>query len=131
MKLSEAMMLGDSLRKRDPRVYLGGSKGCRYGCALGGAVLATGYQTGQASEELMAERWPWLTDMESPHGCTYAAYIGCDSKAGFTAVIEGKITFEQLVDHVRSIEPECGECNRFQCTCVKAEAVPEVEYREA
>ena len=52
-------------------------------------------------------------------------------KAGFIAVMKGKITFEQFVDHVRSIEPECGECNSFVCTCVKAEAVPEVEYREA
>ena len=131
MKLSEAMMLGDSLRRRDPRIYLGGSEGCRYGCAIGGAVLATGYETEQSAGELAVERWPWLNE-ERPNRCsTYAAYIGCDSKAGFTAVIEGKITFEQLVDYVRSIEPECGECNRFQCTCVKAEAVPEVEYREA
>jgi hypothetical protein len=35
------------------------------------------------------------------------------------------MTFEQLVDYVRSVEPSCGECNRFECTCVKSAAPAE------
>ena len=59
MKLSEAMMLGDSLRMRNPRVYLEGSEGCRHGCAIGGAVLATGYETERKWHLNRArERWP-------------------------------------------------------------------------
>lgn len=27
------------------------------------------------------------------------------------------MTIEQLADWVRSVEPECRECNQFQCTC--------------
>ena len=39
------------------------------------------------------------------------------------------MTLEQLVDYVRSIEPDC-DCNRFHCDCkAKQEVSAEVEGR--
>lgn len=42
-------------------------------------------------------------------------------------VCGGHITYEQLCDWVRSVEPDC-DCNRFNCTCAtkKIEAQQEV-----
>ena len=40
-------------------------------------------------------------------------------------VCKGEMTFEELVDWVKSIEPECGECNEYQCICVKQAPIME------
>jgi hypothetical protein len=113
MKLSEAMMLGDGLRKRDYRTYLlplHGGKWC--GCAIGGATLAMG-RTGRFAHR---ELWPWLNKLNISKR-SWEIEIGLQGEISFKAVMRDECTFEQLVDYVRSIEPECGECNRFECSC--------------
>jgi hypothetical protein len=46
-------------------------------------------------------------------------------------VCKGTKTLEQLADHVRSIEPQCGECNMFKCSCSPASLDSKVEAQEA
>ena len=36
-------------------------------------------------------------------------------------ICEGKMTLEQLVDWVASVEPSCGECCEYECKCGKTE----------
>jgi hypothetical protein len=112
MKLSEAILLGDSLRTRTNGCYLNTRTSPPCGCALGGAQLAMGRTEDMAFHEL----WPWLQDI-SPDGVSWRAEVGCDNERGFEAVMGGSISIDQLADYVRSIEPSCGECNRFDCTC--------------
>lgn len=126
MKLSEAMMLGDSLRIRDSAMFLRDG-GC--GCAIGGALLATGctfdfykqFKSGKPKyiAPLMRLWWPWVTDD-----------LVWDISGQFNEVCMGRLTFEKLVDYVASIEPSCGDCNRFDCTC-KPAAVPVEEMKFA
>jgi hypothetical protein len=112
MKLSEAMMLGTVTVLLEPFKM--------DSCALGAAANAVGItheNHGRGIE--IAERWPWIVDRDgrrpwSTHGSTIASKFNDD-------VCSGRRTFEWLVDFVRFVEPECGECNRFDCTCVKAE----------
>lgn len=135
MKLSEAMMLGDVLRVRTNKLYLcvldtaiGNSasvlgvdpstpEGTVCGCALGGAFYA-------ATGKTIYDRnfWPWLRESPKTGILDWEVLIGCgiSNDISFLRVMRGEATFEQLVDYVRSIEPECDECNRFDCQCDKA-----------
>lgn len=101
MKLSDAMVLGDSLRDRQWSIWLSANKSC--GCAIGGAILAIGkgdeflasYLSLILSNEPIFRYWPWLE------------YEGLNQiSARFRKVCRGEMTFEQLVDYVRSIEPD-------------------------
>lgn len=112
MKLSEAMMLGSTTVKMvrfDIR-----------SCALGAAANAIGipFRSGIRGLRglLIAEKWPWIKDRYTARNpwSTYGSHIAQEFN---DRVCGGQISFEALVDHVRSIEPECGECNRFECTC--------------
>jgi hypothetical protein len=117
MKMSEAMMLGSTTMKMvrfDLR-----------SCALGAAANAVGIPTPAHSRDglrglLIAEKWPWITDRYTKWNpwSTYGSHIAQVFNA---QVCGGHLSFEVLVDHVRSIEPECGECNRFECTCVRVQ----------
>jgi hypothetical protein len=81
------------------------------------------------------EAWPWIMDGNKFFRADWMA--GQEQVSGLEAiwsrfdilVCAGRMTLEQLVDYVRSIEPDCGECNKFECTCVKDEAT--VESTEA
>src|ERR1700733_5770950 len=126
MKLSEAMMLGDSLRVRNGEYFIGEKDGVCVGCAIGGAILAVGHRDSWDRFEL----WPWLQSQCPSRlhlhsgSWTWQDRIGCEAPneefpGGFTSVCRGESTFEKLVDYVRSIEPDCGECNQFECTCQK------------
>ena len=115
MKLSEAMMLGASTAKMIPFNIRS--------CALGAAANAIGIPAPGGSVNrtlLIAEKWPWITDRYTPRNpwSTYGSHIAQEFNA---RVCGGEMSFESLVDHVRSIEPECGECNRFECTCVRVQ----------
>jgi hypothetical protein len=59
------------------------------------------------------DAWPWLNDS----GLLEAIWKRFDNQ-----VVCGGMTLEALVDYVRSIEPDCGGCNRFDCTCKRAGA---------
>lgn len=114
MKLSEAINLGAVTVKMDA---------CNMNsCAFGAALNAVGVP----QEEIpckrytpLIENWPWLgVGYRSArlNDLAVTIYSMFDSE-----VCKGKKTLEQLVDYVASIEPSCGYCNRFDCTCAKAE----------
>ena len=127
MKLSEAMVLGDVLRERNPSVWIAGDGSC--GCALGGAALATGHSEKELITWIMARNcettewfqflWPWLSTDNVR-----------DISKMFSDVCRAQMTFEQLVDYVRSIEPECGTCCKFSCDCPKEIAEEPVPISE-
>jgi hypothetical protein len=100
MKLSEAMMLGYTMVKFDPRVYL--IEGC--GCLSGAALAATGKEFGMP-DHILAE-WPWL-DVEFDHplaaGMRSKALHIIDALA--FAVERGEWTIEQAADWIRQNEP--------------------------
>lgn len=109
-QLSTMMSLGDPLRSRNAGTYLsatgssdggdsssdGGTGWC--GCALGGAQLAMG-QTGYMA---WLKLWPWLNQHDADSQSPYWKVINLK----FLQVEQGQITFEQLVDWVRSVEPQ-------------------------
>ena len=121
MKLSEAMMLGSTTCK----MIRGDWNSCALGCAgnaigipqatirSSGLYLIDDDRTSRST--LIKFAFPWIMD-RSKDG--YSHEMAIWERFDFD-VIEGKMTLEQLVDYVRSIEPECGECNEYQCTCIK------------
>lgn len=122
MRLSEAIMLGSTTCKMEPLNI----NSCAYGCALNALGVPKDESVGVDGEHLyryvaLKKIWPWTADAEvGMSDLGVSVYQKFDSE-----VCEGEITLEQLADYVRSIEPDCGECNRFNCTCAKSEAVPE------
>jgi hypothetical protein len=124
MKLSTAMMLGSTTCKMVP----GDWNSCALGCAGNAVGIGQGVRReasgfiwmsdGRGRSQHIYDVWPWLNGEKM----FWAALIWgkFDSK-----VCSGEITLEQLVDYVRSIEPSCGDCNKFECSCVKSEVVYE------
>src|SRR5260370_18938367 len=110
MKLSEAILLGDSLKKADHTVYLGDEGGgVIVGCAIGGALLAAGGTVEEwikSSEYYipingkippsLESRWPWLTH---EYMCKIGSMYSCSQRR------IPAYTLEQIADYVRSIEP--------------------------
>jgi len=108
MRLSEAILLGDLLKRADPNIWLSPDGSC--GCALGGALLAAGTdpwkfgveygirqpRSYQEISEMRAvkSRWPWLT---GDHLMTISDL--------YRDAAHGYKTIEQVADYVRSIEP--------------------------
>lgn len=95
MRLSEAILLGDSLKKPDGMWYKA-LHGC--GCAIAGARLAAGHSDREPfvplnSPQFVAE-WPWVTQEQ-----LYAI------SRKYFRVERGEMTIEQLADYVHSIEP--------------------------
>jgi hypothetical protein len=87
------------------------------------------------------KRWPWtgvsVPFASTPTWCQEAAlklpqlevnaatvvtYISIVTIGFDHCVVAGKMTLEQLVDWVRSVEPSCGECCSFECGCEKTQA---------
>jgi hypothetical protein len=135
VKLSEAMMLGSTTCKMVP--------GDWNTCALGAAANAVGiakqmiihrdlitgtvFLTNRASA--IWARWPWLATHPSLRG---NVGIGLIVASKFdNSVCRGLMTFEQLVDWIRSIEPDCGECNMYQCACQKTEVTESISSSES
>ena len=113
MRLSQAMMLGSTVVK----LRTGDLRYCAYGAALRSEGARPAYSE-------VIRLWPW-----TQHGNdNYLCELGVSVYQKFDLnVCNGEMTFEQLVDYVRSIEPECGECNRFECICPKQQAEQLVE----
>lgn len=119
-RLSDAMLMGDGLRSRNALQYLtimldenNDPTGRYCGCALGGAVMAMG----SLKEEDRNLMWPWIrnkVDLSTvpflsesyldgqPHEGNYDNAISFI----FMKVTRGLVSFEQLVDWVRRVEPE-------------------------
>ena len=110
MKLSEAMMLGSTTCKMIPYDLAT--------CALGAACNAVGCQVQKHSRwGFISQTWPWTDGCREGADRDYCLEI---AKKFDTFVAAGKMTLEQLVDWVESVEPSCGECNKFSCTCSPA-----------
>lgn len=135
MRLSEAMMLGSVTCKMVPNDWNSCALGCS-GNAVGipEATPKTFFGSdqicpdGRVRIEHIAEVWPWLNDRMGnfaiPEGNLVCGMEAVWSRFDFQ-VCTGAMTLEQLSDYVRSIEPECGDCCRFECTCKPTE-VPEM-----
>lgn len=111
MKLSEAMMLGSGKCKMIPKEL--------DTCALGVALWAIGMPTKEHGISLYSnvrKAWPWLNLLANGSVWDFmeTVYERFDGE-----VCSGKLSYEQFVDWVRSIEPDCGECNQFVCICQK------------
>ena len=133
MKLSDAMVLGDSLRTRNSDVYLMKKRDGSYcGCAIGGAFLAAAEDARPGHiDEYISSHWPWLDEDHPSLPCLWRSVIGRHREEGFQAVMDGKITFEQFIQYIKSVEPECGQCNTFKCQCQAVDANPtEVNYEK-
>jgi hypothetical protein len=135
-KLSEAMAMGDSLRDRNPGLWLEYQPTGRYcGCAIGGAILASG-RTGRLEHHTL---WPWLYNINEEDvelqlgGAPIGKYAGMYHVAiisrMFDMVCRGTKTFDEIVAYTRSVEPQC-DCHRFNCSCVKEAAPVAVEREE-
>lgn len=133
MKLSEAMMLGSvtcEMKAADLNV-----------CALGAAANAVGLPKKEDCYfgnrlHVISNRWPWIRETSNGkhgHSDEYVSRFGGNPRESSWAeqifyrfdrsvVWERSMSLEQLVDYVRSIEPTCGECNRFECTCAPEES---------
>lgn len=101
MQLSEAIILGDTLKRCDPDQWISPDGSC--GCALGGALLAAGVTMkvfNQQREVIIFEKpcviqaWPWLTEQ----------HIDQISDLYFL-VQAGSRTIEEVAAYVRTIEP--------------------------
>lgn len=128
MKLSVAIMLGSTTCRMIPNDW--------NSCALGAAGNAIGIPEATAkigcfSNQLCPDglirlihiqaEWPWLQGNLLESVWRMFDYEVCG----------GKKTLEQLVDYVSSIEPQCGDCNRFVCTCQKEATEMEPSSEEA
>lgn len=110
MQLSEALVLGDPLKRSDSNVWLNADGSC--GCAFGGALLAAGLATNYIAErhkhwdpshffnlepyesKTVMAVWPWLTKE-----------ILLEISRKYTAVCRGEGTIEDVAAYVRSVEP--------------------------
>lgn len=106
MKLSDAIILGDTLKTMKPNVWLADDGSC--GCAFGGALLACGVNVskfwgdmGMGSDQEVADAdcvrhlWPWLT----------ADHLHQISQL-YWEVYGGRKTIEDIAVYVRSMEPQ-------------------------
>lgn len=122
MRLSMAMMLGSTTCKMEA--------GNINTCAMGAALNAMGVRPCARHGcdwhrvEMMCELWPWLA---GNRGWIAPQATNIIQRFDYQ-VCEGLMTLEQLVDYVRSIEPDC-DCNRFNCNCkAQQEVATEVEH---
>ena len=103
MKLSEAIVSGSKLKKSNPEAWI--SADGFSGCALGGALLATGVTAKEFREQwithklpeipCIVSRWPWLTwDMMDEITRIYRL------------VAQGKASIQDVVAYVQGIEPK-------------------------
>jgi len=109
-------------------------------CALGAACNALGAHEHTTClrnhpnnrYEFLYKHWPWVDTpgYKTLSGRSCEAFIAIYTRFD-SYVVKGSMTLEQLVDYVRSIEPECGECNEFSCKCVqKMDETPTLQLQE-
>lgn len=108
MKFSEAVVLGSTMIRFSPWMFLDRGKTC--GCLKGMAHRAI--SDNQYTPKLILETWPWLdSPVKSPAGCLFAAMYDDQSAyhlINFVAleIERGAITFGAAIDWIRANEPE-------------------------
>lgn len=113
IKLSDAVILGDTLKRPNSNVWLSADGSC--GCAFGGALLAAGVTPAVFHAEMnekmellaslhgsdlgeldcVANLWPWLNGQHLGH--ISSLYI---------KVHAGVATLEDIAAYIRSVEPQ-------------------------
>jgi len=103
MRLQDAILLGDTLKRSDPDKWLNADGSC--GCAFGGALLAAGMTISEYAPMTGAEghvvelpfvrrNWPWLT-----------ADMLIQISDRYRDVCDGLSTIEDVAAYVATIEP--------------------------
>lgn len=103
LRLSDAIVLGDTLRERLATVYLQKNDSGYCGCAIGGAMLAAGYD----DADMVNEVWPWLKEQSVKRPGFVEGSWTNDQEISmqFGNVCWNVQTLEQLAGYVRGIEP--------------------------
>lgn len=141
MRLSTAMALGRNLCSMEA--------GNWNSCALGVAGTAVGVpqarviqfkgsvaigehpslynlyemEDGDSRSSAIVEKFPWLYSTGNKgKNWMKILYTLFDD-----AVTKGSMTFEQLVDYVHSVEPDCETCCKFECSCPVEEPVRKMD----
>jgi hypothetical protein len=113
VRLSSAMILGSTMVRLKPSSW--------HSCALGAAGKAVGIlpnpdAPGKVVEAIL-DQWPWLeANNEQPMIEITTLF---DQR-----VCRGDMTFDQLVEYVRQIEPPC-PCGVRDCVCSRVEGLLE------
>jgi hypothetical protein len=102
MQLSQAIILGDTLKKCDPETWISDDGSC--GCALGGAMLAVGVTAEEWNQQWVSHRveempcvkaqWPWIT---------WEHLVEISNL--YRKVAKGELKLEDVVAFVREAEP--------------------------
>jgi hypothetical protein len=98
MRLSEAIALGYSEIHHTNKVWLTQhGDGLCSGCAIGAALFAVGVRVMRdPNQQTLETYWPWTRNSSWISGYITTCY---------EQVLDGKLTMEQLIDAVRTIEP--------------------------
>jgi hypothetical protein len=117
MRLSEAIMMGSATCKLER----GNINSCAFGAALNaeGIPQVTKTRLSEISRYMaVTEIWPWTAQREAvrDYDCGLTEQAREIFRRFDALVCIGIITLEQLVDYVKSIEPDC-DCNQFNCSC--------------
>lgn len=145
MKMSIAGDIGRSLKENMPWRYIGRTDDGEFcGCYLLGALLAVtepGEWDALLSKEYSAlepnsmhphfwikltEKFPWVHEPgEIPTENPYEDKI---SSWHLRVSIIGDMTHEEMQANIRAIEPDCGVCCEFDCTCTQQAEEVTAEY---
>lgn len=110
MRLSDAIEMGRTLIELEPALYL--DPECNRGCAIGMGLAAVDGKYSGRNMERMFELWPWLrfpvrerlkeSESHAIENWSMEEEIG---QLAWLVASYKKITLDQLIDWVRSVEP--------------------------
>jgi hypothetical protein len=138
MHFSDAVMLGAVITDPEPFNL--------NHCAVGMGANALGIPESTPSQDADGSRrrlailatWPWLNHEDNfwlmahwaevyaiphDHWPERSFRLALETPWNFIAMVfnfnvfPGRVALEQLVEYIRKMEPECAECNRFDCHC--------------
>lgn len=124
MKLSEAFILASMV---ETPVREHDWDHCALGCAGNVAgvppeievtLMGTTFSLHERPDTLV-NKWPWLNEENKQYHDTYLWQI--------SNMFEDGVSLTEIANYVRAVEPECGQCCRFDCTCEKAVQQEETE----
>jgi hypothetical protein len=132
MKFSDALVAGSVITESKPYDL--------NHCALGMAANAKGiartddWGAAECRWAGLMKSWPWLVVKSLKFPARVTDILGNPGVVHETIentpwiwivetfnqeVSTGKMSFEEFVQKVRGMEPDCGDCCRYECTCVK------------